>query len=389
MNLYRLCMIVFLGALTATGCLSTDLYLPALPEVQAEFGISTSAAQLSLTMVMLGMAAGQLVGGPLSDKMGRKKPLVAGMALFALSSWACGMSTSIGMLVFMRFIEGFSGSVGIVIARAVCRDISSGAGLLRLFSILMIINGIAPVLAPVIGGWLLRFMDWHGTFYVLTGIGLLLTLGTFLYRETLPQEKRITSVKLAFFSFPQLLKSSYFLGQCLISGFVFVSFYTYLAGSSFIFQGIYGLTPQEYSYIMAVNGTGLFLTGLIPAWLSHTVREETLLKWSLLIPLAFSIFLCAAFAVKASLWIVLPLLFITVVPLSVTETTSFAMALSRVGKNAGAASALIGFFTVALGGAAMPLAGIGGAETAVPVGVVMVLGYAVCTLVFYRMICHR
>lgn len=379
-------IILFLGALTAISCISMDFYIPGLPEVQADFGISPSMAQLSLTAVMIGMALWQLWAGPFSDKIGRKKPLVAGMFIYALTSLGCALAPTIGILIFMRFIEGLSGAFGLVLARAIARDLRSGPALLRLYSLLMLVNGIAPIVAPVLGGWLLQWTSWRGAFYVLTMIGIALTLSCLFFKESLPKDKRISQMGQAFKAFGQLMKNSYFLGQCLISGFVFVSFFAYIAGSSFVLEGSYHLTPQQYSYVMGVIGLGLLAAGLIPAKLANTVREEMLLGASIAVSLIGSIGLCSAFLLSLPLPVVLVFLFITTTPLSITETVSLAMALSRCKKNAGAASALIGFFTVAFGGAAMPISGIGGGMGGLPMAFLMLFGYAVCAIVFAGMI---
>ena len=181
---------VFLGMLAAIAPLSTDMYLPALPFMMEDFSVTPSMIQLTLTASMAGMAAGQIIAGPASDDMGRRKPLVIGMAVFTLSTIGCIFSSSIYLFLAFRFVQGFSGGAGIVIARAIARDVCKGPALTRFFSMLMLVNGLAPILAPVIGGQILRFAAWQGVFVLLAFIGAALTAGAFAMGETLPARRR-------------------------------------------------------------------------------------------------------------------------------------------------------------------------------------------------------
>lgn len=381
----RMILIAFLGIMSAMAPLATDMYLPALPELSAEFSASTSATQLTLTMTLLGMAVGQIFLGPLSDMYGRKRPLFAGMVAFALVSAGCFYASSIEPFLALRFLQGFAGASGLVISRAIARDVAEGVELTRFMAILMLVNGLAPILAPVAGGQILAFSSWRIIFAVLAVIGVLLAVWTLKTRETLAKEERQKNMAASFHAFPALLRDRYFFGHCLVQCFVFASFFSYIAGSSFVFQNIYGISAQGYSLIFGGIGTGLFLVGGLPARLAGHVKDVTMLKASLLVPLAGSSLLLAAFLTGfAPLALVIVLLFITIVPLSVMGTASFSLALSRQGRNAGAASALIGFFSMALGGVMMPLVGIAGDATAIPMAGLMFAGYTLGALVFYR-----
>ena len=381
----RMILIAFLGIMSAMAPLATDMYLPALPELSAEFSASTSATQLTLTMTLLGMAVGQIFLGPLSDMYGRKWPLFAGMVAFALVSAGCFYASSIEPFLALRFLQGFAGASGLVISRAIARDVAEGVELTRFMAILMLVNGLAPILAPVAGGQILAFSSWRIIFAVLAVIGVLLAVWTLKTRETLAKEERQKNMAASFHAFPALLRDRYFFGHCLVQCFVFASFFSYIAGSSFVFQNIYGISAQGYSLIFGGIGTGLFLVGGLPARLAGHVKDVTMLKASLLVPLVGSSLLLAAFLTGfAPLALVIVLLFITIVPLSVMGTASFSLALSRQGRNAGAASALIGFFSMALGGVMMPLVGIAGDATAIPMAGLMLAGYTLGALVFYR-----
>ena len=387
----RLWLTIFLGVMTAIAPLSTDMYLPALPEVQADFGVSTSLVQLTLTMTTLGMALGQILAGPLSDLAGRRRPLFVGMLVFIGATLGCVLAEDIYLFLFFRFCAGFAGASGIVIARAIARDVCEGAELTRFFAVLMMVNGFAPIIAPVIGGQILLFAIWRATFVLLTLVGVFLAGAALIYQETLPQEARSANMTDSLKIFPMLLRDRYFLGHCLLQCFVFGAFFSYLSGSSFVFQNVYAVSPQVYSMIFAVIGAGLLLAGVLPARLAGRVPDVVMLKYAVLVPLFGSILLLAGFCLSAPLAVILVVLFLTIVPLSVMGAASFSLALSRQGKNAGSASALIGCFSMLLGACMMPVVGIAGDHTALPMGIVMLSCYGLGTAVFYGMIAaeHR
>ena len=377
---------VFLGMMAAMAPLSTDMYLPALPIVQNDFGITASLAQLTLTMTIIGMALGQIFTGPVSDRYGRRGPLLIGMLLFTAATAGCVLAEDIRLFLAFRFLGGFAGASGIVIARAIARDVCEGPELTRFFALLMMINGLAPIIAPVLGGQILLVTSWRGVFMVLAAVGILQALATLVYRETLPKEKRLENLGESFCKYPQLLRDRYFLGHCLLQCFIFGSFFSYIAGSSFLFQNIYQVSPQAFSLIFGFVGIGLMAAGMIPARLAGRVPDVQMLKASILIPLAGSVFLLGGFLLDASIVYTTIVLFVTIVPLSVMGSASFSLALSRQGKNAGSASALIGFFSMILGACLMPVVGIMGDHTAVPMGIIMTAGYALGVLCFYTMI---
>ena len=382
----RLWLTIFLGVMTAIAPLSTDMYLPALPEVQEAFSVPTSLVQMTLTMTTLGMALGQILAGPWSDLWGRRRPLLIGMLVFVGATLGCVLAQNIYLFLFFRFFAGFAGASGIVISRAIARDVCEGSELTRFFSVLMMVNGFAPIIAPVIGGQILLFANWRATFILLTLIGVVLAGATLAYQETLPKEQRSKNVMDSLKKFPILLHDRYFLGHCLLQCFVFGAFFSYLSGSSFVFQNIYGVSPQGFSMIFAVIGAGLLLAGILPARFAGRVPDIVMLKYAVLVPLIGSSLLLIGFFVSAPLPVIFILLFITIIPLSVMGAASFSLALSRQGKNAGSASALIGCFSMLLGACMMPVVGIAGDYTAIPMGVIMLTCYGLGIFVFYRMI---
>jgi DHA1 family bicyclomycin/chloramphenicol resistance-like MFS transporter len=378
---------VFLGMLAAIAPLSTDMYLPALPFMMEDFSVTPSMIQLTLTASMAGMAAGQIIAGPASDDMGRRKPLVIGMAVFTLSTIGCIFSSSIYLFLAFRFVQGFSGGAGIVIARAIARDVCKGPALTRFFSMLMLVNGLAPILAPVIGGQILRFAAWQGVFVLLVFIGGALTAGAFAMGETLPARRRAAGGVLSSLKgFGGLFRQSYFMGHCLMQCFAFAAFFAYISGSSFVFQNVYHVSPQGFSLIFGTNGIGLMLSGALTGRLAGTVADWKTLRASLWIAVVGSAVLLASFFAQAPLPVIVVVLFITVSTLSALGTSSFSLAMQSQGRNAGSASALIGFFSMISGAVMAPVVGIAGSYTAIPMGVVMVVGELGALLSFYGLI---
>lgn len=382
-----LLLTIFLGSLAAIAPLSTDMYLPALPEIVDMFQSTPSLVQLTMTASIAGMAFGQVIAGPISDEKGRKRPLFIGMLLFMLSSLACAFSPTIEIFIAVRFIHGFTGGTGIVIARAIARDICKGPALTRFFSLLMLINGLAPILAPVIGGQILRFSDWRAIFFTLCLIGLLLGLITLMMKDTLPAPKRITGgMKPVLRSFAGLLQDGYFMGHCLMQCCTFAAFFAYIAGSSFVFQNMYHVSPQVFSYIFGINGIALMITGIIVGRVTGHIPDWKILRFSLIQAVAGSILLFLAFLFHASIYLIIVLLLITVSTVSSISTSSFSMAMQAQGKVAGGASALIGFFSMISGAVMAPIVGIAGDQTAIPMAIIMVLGEAGAFLFYYFMI---
>lgn len=382
----RILLTIFLGVMSAMAPLATDMYLPALPVMQAELGVTASVAQLTLTMTMLGMAFGQILMGPLSDRYGRRRPLLLGMVGFTIAAVGCTFAENVPIFLTFRFLMGFAGASGIVISRAIARDVCEGPELTRFFAILMMVNGLAPIIAPVIGGQVLLFASWRGIFVLLIVVGIVQAGATVAYRETLAPARRLGGVWESFRKYPELLRDRYILGHCLTQCFVFGAFFSYLAGSSFLFQNIYHVSPQVYSLIFGGIGIGLLVVGMIPARLAGRVPDVSLLRWSIIIPLVSSVLLLAGFLADAPIWYTIPVLFVTIVPLSVMGTASFSLALSRQGKSAGSTSALIGFAQMILGGLMMPVVGIAGDHTAVPMGIIMLTGYLLANIVFRKLI---
>lgn len=369
----RVQLAVILGSITTIGPLSIDMYLPALPALVSDLGTTAALVQLSLTFFLLGLASGQLVAGPLSDVYGRRRPLLIGMFIYAISSLLCAFSPSIGLLIVLRFIQGLAGSVGVVISKAAVRDLYSGSELTKFFSLLMIVNGLGPILAPVIGGQLLRVTTWQGIFLVLFAAGVIFCL-TILLRlpETLPKERRSKSgLKGTLLTFKVLLGNRKFMGYALSQGFVTAAMFAYISGSSFVLQNIFAVTPQVYSLIFAVNGLGIILTGQIAGRLAGKVSETRLLLSGLMLCTIGGVMLLLTILVGGGLIPILICLFAVVSSVGIVGATSFSLAMQDQGETAGSASALIGLLPLLLGSCVAPLVGLGGVESALPMAIVI------------------
>ncbi|MCY9508755.1 multidrug effflux MFS transporter [Paenibacillus larvae] len=385
----RISMAIVLGSMTAIGPLSIDMYLPSLPILANDLGTSTSLAQLSLTACLLGLAIGQLLLGPLSDSRGRRGPLLISLLIYAAASFLCGLVPSIWGLILLRFIQGMAGSGGIVIARAMVRDMYSGTELTQFFSLLMLINGLAPILAPVAGGQLLQFTSWHGVFAVLGILGLVMVLAAFIgLQETLPREGRSKGgIKTTVGTFGRLLGDKVFMGYACTQGFVFAAMFSYISGSPFVLQDIYGASPQQFSLVFALNGLGLIIATQLTGRLAPRFHESRLFISGILLSLIGALLLLAMILIGAPLFAVLIFLFIVVSSTGIVNTVGFSLAMQNQGKNAGSASAMLGLLPFIAGSVAAPLVGIAGNHTAVPMGIVIVccgLGAIFCYMFMIR-----
>jgi DHA1 family bicyclomycin/chloramphenicol resistance-like MFS transporter len=367
---------VVLGSMNAIGPLSIDMYLPAFPEIARALHTSASQVQLTLTACVAGLAFGQLVIGPLSDRFGRRLPVIAAMVTYAVASLLCALATSVGALIALRFVQGLAGAGGIVISRAVVRDLHSGARAVRLFSSLMLVTGLAPILAPLLGGQLLAVTSWEGIFVTLTILSALIAaLAAVGLRETLPVERRNPSgLRRTVQTMAELLRDRSFLGHALACGLTFGALFAYISGSSFALQGIYGLSPQVYSLAFAMNGLGLVAASQVNARIVERVGPTRLLRRALACVVTSALVLLVVVSVGGlTVWAVLAPMFVIVSSLAFVLPNATALALADHPAVAGTASALLGVIQFLIGAIAAPLVGVAGPDTAVPMGVVMAL----------------
>ncbi|MFF9404191.1 multidrug effflux MFS transporter [Streptomyces anandii] len=388
-----LLVVLILGGLTATPPLAMDMYLPSLPEVTRTLHAPAATVQLTLTACLVGMALGQLVIGPMSDRLGRRRPLLTGLAVYVLATALCAFAPDAEVLVAFRLLQGLAGAAGIVIARAVVRDLYDGVAMARFFSTLMLVSGVAPVVAPLIGGQILRVTDWRGVFVVLTAVGVL--LGTLVWArlpETLPPAGRHGGgAGEALGSMRALLADRAFTGYLLAGGFAFAALFAYISASPFVIQEIYGASPQTFSLLFGLNSVGLVVVGQINGKvLVGRVRLDRVLGAGLAVVIvaAAALLLMATGAFgTVGLAPVAAALFVLMSAMGVTLPNTQALALTRTRRHAGSASALLGTSSFLIGAVASPLVGIAGERTAVPMAAVQLVA-ALVALACFMIMCR-
>lgn len=378
----RLRHVLLLGGLTAVGPLSTDLYVPALPVVSRGLGASMAVTQLTLTSGILGLAIGQLLAGPLSDARGRRGPLLIGMGLFVIASLLCGLVPSVVALIGMRLVQGLAGAAGVVIALAVARDLYAGLALARCVALLMTVNFLAPIVAPVLGGQLLRVTAWQGLFVAVALFGSMLLLAAALgLQESLPQERRqVLDVAAILHVARRLLAEQHFVGYTLGSSFAFAAGIVLISSGPFVLQVGFGLSPQQVSAVLGVNALGLALVAQLGARLVTRVGPLTLLRWGVLIIAAAGVALLGLVLGGAGLAGLLPALFVITTSLGLIAPNATALALADTdSQTAGTAAALLGVAQFSIGALTAPLVGLASATSALPMAVA-VAGFGLATL---------
>jgi MFS transporter, DHA1 family, multidrug resistance protein len=369
--------VVILGALSAFAPLSIDMYLPALPAMARDLHTSAAAAQLSLTACLIGLAAGQLLAGPLSDARGRRGPLLAGVAAYTVASALCIAAPGIWVLLVLRLIQGLAGAAGISIARAVVRDLYDGTEMARFYALLLIVSSAAPIIAPIIGAQLLHFTSWRGVFAVLAlaGGALLAAVATGL-PETLPPDRRRTGgARATLRAGRSLLADRQFGGYTLASGLGIGAMFAYISGSPFVLQAKFGVSPQLFSLIFAVNGLGIIVAGQVSRQLAGRVTLRALLSAGLTGSAAGGAVLLAAAVAGTGLPLILPALFVMVSSVGLIQPNATALALDGHAQDAGSASGVLGTVQYAIGAVTAPLVGVAGPHTVLPMAIVIcVLG---------------
>ncbi|MGX9889656.1 multidrug effflux MFS transporter [Streptomyces sp. NPDC002276] len=386
-----LLVILILGGLTATPPLSMDMYLPALPAVTRALHAPAATVQLTLTACLAGMALGQLVVGPMSDRWGRRRPLLTGLAVYVVATALCAFAPNVEFLVAFRLLQGLAGAAGIVIARAVVRDLYDGVAMARFFSTLMLVSGVAPVVAPLVGGQILRVTDWRGVFVILTFVGaaLAVLVWTRLPETLAPADRHSGGTREALRSMRGLLADLPFTGYMLTGGFAFAALFAYISASPFVVQEIYGASPQTFSLLFGVNSVGLVAVGQINGkLLVGRVSMDKVLGAGLavVVAAATALLLMATGAFgEVGLAPVAAALFVLMSAMGVTLPNAQTLALMRTKHSAGSASALLGTSSFLIGAVASPLVGIAGEHTAVPMAVVQLAAALVAVACFVGM----
>jgi DHA1 family bicyclomycin/chloramphenicol resistance-like MFS transporter len=386
-----LLVVLILGGLTATPPLSMDMYLPALPAVTRALHAPAATVQLTLTACLAGMALGQLVVGPMSDRWGRRRPLLTGLAVYVVATALCAFAPNVEFLVAFRLLQGLAGAAGIVIARAVVRDLYDGVAMARFFSTLMLVSGVAPIVAPLVGGQILRVTDWRGVFVILTFVGaaLAVLVWTRLPETLAPSDRHVGGTGEALRSMRRLLADLPFTGYMLTGGFAFAALFAYISASPFVVQEIYGASPQTFSLLFGVNSVGLVAVGQINGKLlvGRVSMDKVLGAGLAVVVLAATALLLMATGVFGEMGLapVATALFVLMSAMGVTLPNAQTLALMRTRHSAGSASALLGTSSFMIGAVASPLVGIAGEHTAVPMAVVQLAAALVAAACFVGM----
>ncbi|GAA2009357.1 multidrug effflux MFS transporter [Microbacterium ulmi] len=355
----RLLYVILLGALTALGPFTIDLYLPAFPVLEADFHTTAAAIQLTLTGTMIGFGLGQLIVGPLSDKVGRRIPLLAVTALHVLASVAAALAPTLELLAVTRVLMGAGAAAGGVVAAAIVRDLFGGKRLVVMLSRLALVSGVAPVLAPLVGSQLLRVMPWRGIFVVLAVYGaVMLVSAVFFIPETLPrarrQERGATTVWQRYLS---VFSDRVFIGVLIIGGMTFSGLFSYLSASPFLFQDGYGFDAQLYGILFAVNSLGVVLGVQAASRLAARFGPQWVLAWSTGVLFVAGAAIIATDQLGLGLWGTIVPLFVFMTACGFTFPCVQVLALDRHGKAAGTAQSIIGATNFGVAGLITPVVG--------------------------------
>lgn len=365
-------ILLLVGLISAFGPFVTDFYLPALPTLSTYFDTSTSLVQLTLTVSMIGLAVGQLFIGPLSDRYGRKMPLMASLVLFIFSTVGCLAVTTIGQFTLFRLIQGVAGAGGVVISKSIATDLYEGKRLARFFSMLSSVQGLAPICAPVLGGLLLMVTDWQGIFYVLLFIGMALLLVTIAFRESLPKPIQGSTLT-AFHGYLPVIRNWRFMRYVLVQAMAMGAMFAYIGSSPFLFQEHFGLSPLSYSFCFGLNALGIMAGSLLILRFRQTRHA---LRVGAVGFVGMSLVVAVTLMAELPVCVVEAAFFFLLFCLGMILPTSTALALEPVRESSGSASAILGFLTFFAGGICSPLAGLG--DMLVSTSAVIVI-CAVCT----------
>ncbi|MDY6999487.1 MAG: multidrug effflux MFS transporter [Actinomycetota bacterium] len=368
-------LLATLALLSAVAPFSTDLYLPGFPQMVADLRTSPATVQLTLTACLLGLAVGPLVFGPLSDRIGRVRPLVAGSAICVLASLAAMLAPTIEVLIAARFVQGLTGAAGMVIGRAVISDLATGRAAARAFSLMMLVGGIAPIAAPLAGGFIVGPLGWRGALAVILVLSILMLVAVLaVVRETHTEQRRaeLREHRVTGGSPLRDLTRRAFTGHLIAFGFSFAAMMAYISASPFVYQTMMGMTSIENGAMFGTNAVGLLLMSALSARLVTRFDPRKIAGAGLAVILASGagVLMIASLPVAAG-WLAVPL-FTGVAGMGLIYGNTTALALAAVPRAAGTASAVLGFTQFLLAALVSPLVGLGGEHTAVPLGVVMV-----------------
>ena len=377
-----------LGSLMAFGPLSIDMYLPGLPGIGREFNSDSGTIQFTLSIFLIGMAAGQAFYGPIADRFGRKLPLMFGCALYIMASLGCAVSTSVSNLIALRFAQAIGCCAGMVITNSVVRDLFDARDSARMYSMLFLVTGLAPITAPFIGGYLVLYSDWRMIFWVLTVFGCIcLLMVIFHLPETLPADRRISGgLGRVIVDYGRILTAKNFIGYALCGGFNTGIMFAYISGSPFVFIELYGVAPHHYGWIFGINALGLICTSQLNRLLLRHFNNITILNTTLWFIAAAGLVL-VFFALTGTgglIGLMIPIFF-CISSIALVGANAVALALAPYQKMAGTASALMGTIQLAIGAGSGTLIGVLHNNTAMPMTGIMGLCAIGALITFYTL----
>ncbi len=367
-------IIVILGSLSAFGALSTDMYLPALPALTRDLATDQLGAQLTLAGFFIGFALGQAFFGPISDRFGRKRPLFVGLLLYVLSSVGCALAPSIDALTVLRFLQGIGACSGVVIARAIVRDLFPPQETPHIFASLMLVMGVAPILAPLAGGYLFALAGWQAIFWVLAAIGtaVLVASARQLPESHQPGPGDSLALGAVFARYAALLKERRYLGYALVTGISFAGMFAYIAGSPFVFINIYHISAHSFGWVFGLNALGLIAFSQLNRILHRYLDTFGLLRAALGVQAVAGLALLATSATGfGGMFGVMAPLFVYVSCVGLVAPNATALAMAPYAQNAGSASALLGTLQFTIASIAAVAVGSMHVASALPMGAVI------------------
>jgi len=371
-------LLLFLAALSAFGPLVTDAYLPALPSLKEYFQVNESLIQMTLTTTMVGLAAGQLVAGPISDRFGRKRPLTVSLLLFTIATIGIFFVSNINALIVLRLFQGLACASGIVISRAIAKDLYDGEELRKFMIIMMMVGSIAPILSPVFGSLVLKFGGWKLIFVALSLVGAVLFVANFSFIESLPPERRLSAGKGAVYAYKLLLSSRKFMLFIAICTLMLTAMFAYIAASAFIYQDKFALTPTMYAITFGANGVASTIASVLSSRMSPTAALRTG-AWLFL---GAGVLIACALTQDLPIYAVIAGFMLLMFSLGFIMPTASFFAMQKAPHYAGAASAVLGFSTFFCGGLISPVVGLGNMMTTTS-AVILFMAVA-CFLMIHR-----
>ncbi|WP_411828005.1 multidrug effflux MFS transporter [Luteolibacter sp. AS25] len=377
--------ILVLALLSAVAPFATDMYLPGFTQISVDFAVSAASVQLTLTSFLIGLAMGQLIIGPLSDRYGRRKPLLIGTALAIIASGLCVAAPNIGSLIALRVLQGVGGAAGVVLARAIIADRAPDASwAARQMQIMMIIGGVAPAIAPITGTAIVHLFGWREVFVITALLSLVSFLGVIWYvDESLPSESRIAGGGRVFFRSLQLLaKSRAYIGYTFVTGFTFMALFGYISSSPFIYQNVLGFSATQYSLAFAINALGIVLFGTVSAKLVSKIEPRQLIAYGLAVLIVATLAILSGSLLGAGPVFMAPSIFFAVASVGAILGNANALAIRQVPTVAGTGSAVVGALQFSLGALASPIVGLGGKGNSLPMALVLFGAASAATLCF-------